>query len=229
MSRPSFDPAHDPFEDIYHAVGDDLGRVPWANLVARPELVTWLDTAAAPVPTPETRALVIACGLGDDAEELAHHGFAVLAFDFSPTAIALCRRRFPDSRVSYTTENLLSLPPSWARAFDLVVEVNTVQSLPPEDHRAGIAAIAGTVANGGALFLRCSGREDDEPVDHRPWPLGRGELAGFAHAGLVETSFVESRTATGTRLFVATYRRPARERDDDSGVGEEDTPIRTGV
>ncbi len=205
MSEPAFDPAHDPFDDIYQAVGDDLGRVPWASLTPRAELVTWLDGQRA---TPsERRALVIACGLGDDAEELAGRGFVVEAFDFSPTAISLCRRRFPESRVSYSVANLLSLPPSWARAFDLVVEVNTVQSLPPPDHAAGLTAIASTVADDGQLFLRCTGRRDDEPVSHRPWPLSRVELQTIADAGLVQCSFVESRTPAGSLQFVATYRR----------------------
>src|SRR4051794_32528844 len=99
MSTPSFDPARDPFDDIYQAVGDDLERVPWARLSARPELVTWLD-GAGPSPVDGPRALVIACGLGDDAEELAGRGFSVVAFDFSPTAIALCHRRFPSTEVS---------------------------------------------------------------------------------------------------------------------------------
>jgi hypothetical protein len=205
--QPSFDPAHDPFEDIYRAVGDDLERVPWASLRPRPELVAWLGDSAWPTAEHDLRALVIACGLGDDAEELARRGFSVVAFDVSPTAIELCGRRFPASRVTYLVADLLALPSSWAHAFDVVVEVNTVQSLFPHDHPAGIAAIAETVADGGALFLRCTGRGDDEPVHHRPWPLSRRELEDFAVAGLVQTSFVESHTPSGDREFVVTYRR----------------------
>lgn len=212
MDQASFDAAQDRFDDIYRAVGDDLARVPWASLTARAELVSWL--AAQPSPSAKAPALVIACGLGDDAEELAGRGFAVEAFDVSPTAIALCRKRFPDSPVSYSVADLLALPASWSRAFDLVVEVNTVQSLPPELHPAGIAAIADTVRDGGALFVRCTGRAAEEPVTRRPWPLARRELAGFAAAGLTETSFVDSRTAMGSRQFVATYRRtPVAVRD----------------
>jgi hypothetical protein len=207
MSSSAFDASRDPFDEIYRAVGDDLEQVPWANLTPRPELVGWLDDNASLSAAGDARALVIACGLGDDAEELAGRGFSVVAFDFSPTAIELCHRRFPDSEVSYAVANLLSLPTSWTRAFDVVVEVNTVQSLPPDDHAAGIAAIAETVAEGGELFVRCTGRLDDEPTHRRPWPLSRRELAGFAAGGLVETSFVESRTASGVRQFVATYRR----------------------
>lgn len=210
MSGTSFDPAHDSFDDIYRSVGDDLERVPWAGLTPRAELVSWLDGVALPRRPSAARALVIACGLGDDAEELALRGIPTVAFDFSPTAIALCHRRFPDSLVDYQVADLLALPEAWSRAFDVVVEVNTVQSLPPDDHPAGIRAIAGTVAEGGALFLRCTGRADDEPVDHRPWRLSRPELDELAATGLLKTSFVESRTPAGSRQFVATYHRPER-------------------
>lgn len=208
MSRPRFDPARDPFDEIYRAVGGDLERVPWASLTPRAELVSWLDGDASPASSTGVRALVVACGMGDDAEELARRGFEVEAFDFSPTAIEICHRRFPGSRVDYQVADLLALPQAWSHAFDVVVEVNTVQSLPPDDHPAGILAIAETVAEGGALFLRCTGRGDDEPVDHRPWPLIRRELRDFATAGLAETTFVESRTPNGSRQFVATYHRP---------------------
>ncbi|MDZ7952448.1 hypothetical protein [Nostoc sp. DedQUE09] len=34
------------------------------------------------------KALVIGCGLGDDAEALAHLGFEVTTFDISPTAMS---------------------------------------------------------------------------------------------------------------------------------------------
>ncbi|MCC5670705.1 class I SAM-dependent methyltransferase [Nostoc sp. CHAB 5784] len=39
------------------------------------------------------KALVIGCGLGDDAEAIASLGFEVTAFDISPTAIAWCQER----------------------------------------------------------------------------------------------------------------------------------------
>ena len=49
----------------------------------------------------EQKALIIGCGLGDDAEALAKLGFEVTAFDISTSAIAWCQQRFPDSTVNY--------------------------------------------------------------------------------------------------------------------------------
>ena len=117
-----------------------------------------------------TRALVVACGLGDDAEELACRGCVVDAFDVSPTAIARARERFPDSRVAYLVADLFALPSGWRGRFDLVVEVQAIQSLPPGEHRAAVAAISDCLAPGGCMFLRTAVRAEDEPAPSRPWP-----------------------------------------------------------
>lgn len=70
---------------MYSAAGEDLAALPWASLKPFPLLVEWLDGPGAEV---GGEALVVGTGLGDDAEELARRGFAVTAFDLSPTAIA---------------------------------------------------------------------------------------------------------------------------------------------
>jgi SAM-dependent methyltransferase len=177
------------FEKVYEAAGDDLTRVPWAGLRAHPLLCAWLDDHPAPE---GQRALVIACGLGDDAEELRRRGYNVTAFDASPTAIGWCRKRFPDSTVDYHVADLFSLPPAWHQAFDLVVEIHTIQALPPPRHDAVIAAVAQTVAPGGKVVVITFGRpETEEARNGPPWPLRRSELAAFAAEGLREVDGFE--------------------------------------
>src|SRR5262245_10456194 len=87
------------FEPLYAAAAGDAGSIPWADLAPNPNLIKWLDDHA--IAGNGRRALVVGCGLGDDAEELARRGFAVTAFDISPTAIEWCRKRFADTPVSY--------------------------------------------------------------------------------------------------------------------------------
>src|ERR1700760_3435704 len=118
------------FEEMYAAVGEDLAALPWASLKPFPLLVEWLDRAGAGA---SGAALVVGTGLGDDAEELARRGFAVTAFDLSPTAIERARERFPDSAVDYRVADLLDLPAGCRERFDLVVEIRTLQSLPITD------------------------------------------------------------------------------------------------
>ncbi len=169
------------FEEMYAAAGDDLGAVPWANLAPFPALVAWLDSEGADA---RGAALVIGAGYGDDAEELARRGFAVSAFDLSPTAVARARERFPDTGVDYRVADLFDLPAEWHVRFDLVVEIRTLQSLPIERRGAAAAAIAATVAPGGRLWLFALGRDAHAPGEARPWPVTAGELAVLEAAGL---------------------------------------------
>lgn len=195
-----------PFDELYASVGGDLAQVPWARLGPHPLLVEWLDRRSVAA---GDRALVIACGLGDDAEELARRGYEVTAFDVSATAISWCHKRFPSSPVRYEVADLLALPSAWGSRFDVVVEINTIQSLPLTLREQVIGAIAGTVAPGGGLFVRCFGHgPGDVPARERPWPVSRAELAGFEAAGLREAEFAEDFPEPGRhRCFRLTYER----------------------
>jgi SAM-dependent methyltransferase len=155
------------------------------------------------------RALVIGCGLGDDAEELARRNFAVTAFDISETAIAWARKRFPDSPVAYAIADLLSPPSDRPGAFAFVVESYTTQALPPALRPAAIRAVASLLAPGGTLLVIARGREPEEFEGNFPWPLTRAELTTFESHGLTPLTF-EDYTDTETppaRRFRATWRR----------------------
>lgn len=194
------------FEEIYAGAGEDLASIPWAELTANPALTAWLDERSAP---DGQRGLVVACGLGDDAEELARRGYRVSAFDVSPTAIARCRERFPASPVDYVVADVFDLPSAWAGSFDLVVEIRTLQSLPPDRRQTAARAIAATVAPGGVVFVRTAAREPEDPLGSRPWPLTRTELDAFAHAGLHEVELRDEPPGPGRRFrtFTAIYER----------------------
>ena len=57
------------FEPFYAEAGNDPAAIPWADMTVNPGLVAWLDSAGAR--NLGRTALVVGCGLGDDAEELA--------------------------------------------------------------------------------------------------------------------------------------------------------------
>jgi SAM-dependent methyltransferase len=194
------------FEEIYVLARGNPDAVPWAALAAHPALVQWLDEQPA---TPGQRALVVGCGLGDDAEELAARGYAVTAFDLSPTAIDWCRQRFPSSVVDYEVADLFGLPAAWVGAFDLVVEIKTLQSLPPSSRIEAVAALAAMVGPGGRLFVHCLAGRDYERANTRPWPVSRAELGAFLDAGLVEVELREDHLGrSGELCYRAIYQRP---------------------
>lgn len=193
------------FEELYRAADGVLDEVPWEDQRPQPLVVEWLEREA---PAPG-RALVVGSGLGDDAEELARRGFDATGFDVSPTAIAWAKRRFPDSSATYVEADLFALPEAWTRAFDLVVEVYTLQALPPGMRSRAMACICRTVAPGGTLVAAMRGRDDDAPVDAVPWPLSKRELLGLDRDGLELARFEDFADDEDppVRRFRATFRR----------------------
>ncbi|MBY0507782.1 MAG: class I SAM-dependent methyltransferase [Bryobacteraceae bacterium] len=170
------------FEPAYAQANGDRAAIPWAEKGINPHLAEWAERVNL-AGTGRT-ALVIGCGLGDDAEYLASRGFAVTAFDISPTAIAWCQERFPGSTVQYVVADLFAhaLPPA-----DFVLEAHTLQALPRPYRASAVAAISASVQ--GQLLVICRGCDVPEPGETIPWPLTPEELAGFAAAGLLQTSF----------------------------------------
>ena len=172
------------FDVLYSEAEGDAGQIPWARLTTHPYLQEWLDISQ---PQGEGHtALVIGCGLGDDAEALAKLGFQVTAFDISTNAIAWCKERFPDSSVNYLVADLLVLDSEWHGKFDLAIESRTIQALPVEMRSQVISCIAPLVASKGTLLVMTRIREDDSIPDGPPWPLSEKELAQFIELGLQE-------------------------------------------
>ena len=168
------------FEPLYAAAAAGEAVVPWDSHAASPLLVEW----SRGVDGRGRRAIVVGCGLGDDAAHVAALGFATVAFDIAPTAVAGARRRFPAAPVEWVVADLLDLPPEWIGAFDLVVEVITVQALPDPPRARAIACVSSLVAPGGMLIVISGARDADDAVDGPPWPLTRAEVEAFATGGV---------------------------------------------
>lgn len=195
------------FDILYQAARGNEEAIPWAHMMANPLLIEWMTRNQSS--GDGKSALVVGCGLGDDAEAMASYGFAVTAFDISPEAIRWCQRRFPNSQVHYTVADLLSLPGEWSQQFDVIVEAYTLQSLPDEALRAQAAAhLTRCVAPTGSLLVICRGRDQHEEQGTMPWPLTRAELAVFEQLGLRETSFEDilDQEEPPTRRFRAHFR-----------------------
>jgi len=135
------------------------------------------------------RAVVVGAGYGADAEHLAASGYDTTAFDISPAAVAATRERYPDSAVDYRVADLLALPKDLVGAFDLVVEIYTVQALHGSLRTGAVDGVRRLVAPRGTLFVVQIVREDDEEVGPEPpWLLDRAEMAALAGDGLVAES-----------------------------------------
>ncbi|MGW6276265.1 class I SAM-dependent methyltransferase [Kribbella sp. NPDC055071] len=168
------------FEHLYSAASEGAAVVPWDRGGAHPLLVEWLDEAE-PNGAGKT-ALIVGAGTGWDAEQIADHGYDTTAFDISPSAVETARRNHPDSKAHYQTADLLAPPAEWHRAFDLVVEIYTVQALPIPLQASAIRHVTELVAPGGSLIVIAAGRPDNQPdgdIEGPPWPLTRAAIDSF--------------------------------------------------
>ncbi len=169
------------YAKVYELADNDPASIPWAGMAPNPLLADWLERQE---PLSGKRALDVGCGLGDNAELLAAKGASVTAFDCAPSAIEWAKRRFPQSRVCYQSEDLLKAPKEWRAAFDLVFECHTFQVFPQSVIPSFARALASFVAPGGRLLLITTARSETEAIE-TPWRSStRADLCNFAIDGL---------------------------------------------
>jgi SAM-dependent methyltransferase len=171
---------------VYETAGDDPAQIPWADLSPHPLLAEWLAHVSSPAP--DTRALDVGCGLGDNAAAIAAKGWGVTGFDLSPLAAHWARSRFPT--LDFVAADLFEPPADWSAAFDLVHECYTLQALPDGPRAEAIARTASFVRPGGTLLVIARARHSTGPAAGPPWPLTREELLRFESHGL-EPNIIE--------------------------------------
>lgn len=196
------------FEKLYQESEAGTGEVPWADLRPNTNLLNFRQSH--PHDGAGRRALVVGCGLGDDAEQLAAWGFETSAFDISQTAVRGAKSRFPNSHVNYVVADALKPPADWLGVFDFVLEIYTVQVLLGALREKLIANLATLLQPGGEILVIARGRDETDPPGEMPWPVTREELRGFVRAGLKEISFEDfpDPESPEVRRFRALYRRP---------------------
>lgn len=170
------------FEVIYTEASGNTEEIPWAKTSPHPALINWLATANIT----NKKALVIGCGLGDDSELLAQNNAQVTAFDIASSAIAWCKKRFPESSVNYLVADLLNLASNWNNAFDLIFESRTIQALPLAIRPNVIEAIATLTKPGGTLLIVTRLRDTEADPDGPPWAVSEEELSQFQQFGYQE-------------------------------------------
>jgi len=195
------------FDSIYTDAEGDFNNIFWADLQPSPYLLEWIDSSEKNARG--KKALVIGCGVGDDAQALSECGYEVTAFDISPEAIRLCKGRYPDTKVTYLVEDLFNTPSAWKESFDLIYECNTIQVLPGKYRIQARDAMVSLLAKEGHILVSCRSRLKGEQEEDIPLPLDREEIDGFVKCGLSEESFLayDDTQVPSVPHFFACYKR----------------------
>ncbi len=173
------------YDELWSAGARGDVPLPWDRTTPHPFLAGWTDELG---PADGRRAVVVGCGLGGDSEHLAGLGWRTTAFDISPAAVDAVRERYPDSTVDYRVGNLLDPDEELVGAFDLVVEIYTVQALHPSLREQASAGVRALLAPGGRALVVQAPREDDEDyTPEPPWTLTRAEMEAVAGDLTVES------------------------------------------
>lgn len=195
------------FEPLYAGSNRSGEGVPWANMATHPSFRRWLDQH--PLIGHGKLALVIGCGMGDDAIELEKQGFQVTAFDVSETAINFCNERFPESTVNFVQADLLQNHAKWYKKFDFVLEIYTVQALPPKYEAELIRNISDFVAAAGQLLVIAEVSDEERAFENGPpWLLTPEHIDSFLSCGLSlknENIEQESANRDEMRTYVTTF------------------------
>jgi len=174
------------FESVYeNANHDDLSTITRATLAPNVYLEKHLSIQES---VSDKKALVIGCGLGDDALILEKHGYEVEALDISPSAIALAKKRHPNSKVDFHVGDIYNMPESSIGKYDFVYEGLTIQSLPPADREKLVGIIVSLVAHDGELLVYAHTQDDADDYGGPPWPLYEDEFMLFEKEGLEKVS-----------------------------------------
>ncbi|MBU1642506.1 methyltransferase domain-containing protein [bacterium] len=173
------------FDGYYKEANKEVDAVAWAKGEANPLLREYLDSVNAATAS----AIVIGCGLGDDAYALYEAGFDVTAIDISPEAISWAKERFGGTAIDFRVEDLFDLPQELLGRFDFVFEAFTIQSLPLTLRDRVITAIASLMAPRAKVLAVCHAKREDEHYDGPPWPLTTNELRLFTMKECRELEF----------------------------------------
>ncbi len=197
------------FDEIYRETEDDSGQIPWVDFEPNRFLVEWNKTAN--LQGNNRKALVVGCGLGDEAKFLNDLDFDVTAFDVSEKAIEIAGKIHAEADIEFVAADLFAPPENWQKSFEFVLEVYTIQALPLSLREKAIAAIGSFVTGNGELIVVERFRENGEDAGSLPWALSPNDLSNFDKNGLKQTNFSEyygdEEEEPPIRRFVAEYKR----------------------
>ena len=161
VSAPEF------WTDLYTRGGDG-----WDLRQPSPPLVEFLDLT----PLAPGRVAVPGCGRGHDARHLARRGHAVVAFDFSPAAIAEARAlaRSDGVDAEFVERDIFTLAATYPGFFDGLWEYTCFCAIDPARRDEYVRTIHAILRPGGTLLACFFPLREGE--DGPPFPVSHDEI-----------------------------------------------------
>lgn len=193
------------FNPLYSKSNAKGDGIPWAHMETHPHFKRWLTQHS--LQSKQGHALVVGCGLGDDAIELENRGFKVTAFDVSEKAIEFCLKRFPLSSVKFEVADLFADLSHWKNQFDFVLEIYTIQALPPKYESEVISKVRGFLAPEGILLVIALVSDEERALEKGPpWELTSAHRQSFLDTGLSLIHSDEIKRDNGGFVYISTFK-----------------------
>lgn len=204
MNKDDYKQASAWFEELYKENFQNHENIPWAEMQPNEYLLEYIQNNL-----PNGKALVVGCGLGDDAIAISEAGFDVTAIDISESAIQWCIDRFDGFGVDFRVQDIFELPDEMLASYDFVFESRTIQSLPLIFRDKVITAISSLLSPNGKLLVIANGKLAGEKYDGPPWPLEKNEVRLFTMKDMneLEFSIFEETSEVSSLRFRALYQK----------------------
>lgn len=123
----------------------------WDLRQAAPPFISMQESSTAPSPG---RMAVLGCGRGYDALLFASHGFDVIGFDFTDTAITDAKNlaETANSKAQFLQRDIFELPKEFENSFDYVLEHTCFCAINPSQREDYIQVVKSILKPNGKLI-----------------------------------------------------------------------------
>ncbi len=193
-----------PWDEVYRSRPPE--ELPWYTPALDADFARALDR----LEIASGRALDIGCGPGTQSIGLAERGFEVVATDLSPAALAGARRRAEErkARLQFVENDILKNDVDGP--FVLAIDRGCFHVFDPPARPVYARTVAGLLAPGGWLFLKCFSEEQPGTEGpHRLSPLElRGAFAGALDVVSIDRSIFEGTIEPHPKALFCLLRKP---------------------
>ena len=103
---------------------------------------------------------------------------------FQKVLLRLCKKRFPNSKVEFIKADLIEGVSDWYKKFDFVLEIFTIQALPPKYEDLLIQNISDFVSDNGQLIVITEVQSEQRTYENGPpWLLNNDYIKSFERNG----------------------------------------------